>query len=54
MPWQGLAAGTATLESRHCGLRYRYGGICLCPILPKVRFQILELRPLGLPVKGGR
>lgn len=36
-----LAGRTATFESRNCGLRH--GGIRLCPILPKVRLQILEL-----------
>ena len=36
-----LAGGPATLESRNRGLRDR--GIRLCPILPKVRLQILEL-----------
>ena len=36
-----LAGRTATFESRNRGLRR--GGIRLCPILPKVRLQILEL-----------
>ena len=36
-----LAGWTAAFESRNRGLRR--GGIRLCPILPKVRLQILEL-----------
>ena len=38
---EGLAGGTATFERCNGGLRN--GGIRLCPILPKVRLQILEL-----------
>ena len=38
---EGLAGGPTAFESRNCGLRN--GGIRLCPILPKVRLQILEL-----------